>query len=87
MAIAKGTLYTRIVPQDKNRGYVMMASWSKPVNQRTCDQMTTLGAISREYVNQVTENLREHFGADEVVDTTDESLRRKLAKQFGELDK
>jgi len=79
-----GTMYARIVPADRDRGYVMMVSWSKPVVQRTCQQQRTMSAITRKSIDDALEQFRIDYGVMEVQDLTDPGLKRKLAKLFGE---
>lgn len=76
-------LYARIIPADRDRGYVVLLSWEKPVVQRTCTQMTTMGTISRAEINRVIAEAAAYYKA-QVVDVTDPGLQKKLAKLFGE---
>ena len=42
------TLYVRVVNQDKDRGYMLLAGYDGAVVQRTCLSYTTLQGITRE---------------------------------------
>ena len=80
-------MYVRIVPQDKERGYVMLVSWSKPVVQRTCEQMSTMGGIiTRKAIDNNLERFKKDYSASEVIDLTDEGLKKKFAKLFDQVD-
>ena len=78
------TLYVRVVPADKNRGYVLLAGYDSSVVQRTAIQYTTLSDPTRESLNAAIERLRASNSAKEVKDCTAPSLQKKLAKLFGE---
>ena len=79
-----GTIFVRIVPADRDRGYVMLISWEKPVVQRTCIEVTSLGAISRATIDRVMAQALANHNAAKIVNVTDSGLLKKLAKMFGE---
>lgn len=78
------TLYVRVVPQDKDRGYMLLAGFEPAVIQRTAAQYTTLGDPSRESLNAAIERMRVRYSAAEVKDVTAPSIVKKLVKLFGE---
>lgn len=78
------TLYVRVVPADKNRGYVLLAGYDSSVVQRTAIQYTTLGDPTRESLTAAIERLRASNSAKEVRDCTAPALQKKLARMFGE---
>ncbi len=78
------TLYVRIVPQDKDRGYMMLVGYDPKVVQSTAMQYFTLNAISREVVNGALQRIRTSYNASEIKDVTPVGLKKKLAKMFGE---
>ena len=41
-----GVLYSRVIPADMDRGYILLTSWSKQVVQRTCYSMSSRSAPS-----------------------------------------
>jgi len=79
-----GTLYVRIIDQDRKRGHAMVVSFERPVVQRTAIQTTTMAGISREYINKNIERFKQQYSADNVIDDTDHGMVRRLCKMFGE---
>jgi hypothetical protein len=78
------TLYVRVVPQDKDRGYAMLVGWQKPLVKRNADYESTMGGITRAMIDSYVERFRKEFYAERVEDITDESLKKRFRKQFGE---
>jgi hypothetical protein len=78
------TLFVRVVPQDKNRGYVLLAGYDAAVVQRTAIQSTTLSVPTRESLNKAIASLKASNSAAEVRDVTAPAIQKKLAKMFGE---
>jgi hypothetical protein len=79
------TIYVRVVPQDKDRGYMLLAGFDSRIVQSTCSDYTTLNVVTRETLNAAIERFRERFGAAEVKDATAPSIQNKLKKLFGEV--
>jgi len=77
-------IYVRVVPQDKDRGYMLLVGFDSKVVQSTCDQSTTLGGITRKFLDSTIERLATEYKATEVRDVTAPALQRKLQKLFGE---
>ena len=78
------TLFVRVVPQDKDRGYMLLAGFDSAVIQRTAAQYITLGAPSRASLNAAIDVLRARYNAAEVKDVTASNIAKRLAKLFGE---
>ena len=78
------TLYVRVVPQDKNRGYTVLAGYDDKVVQRTAIQSTTLSIPTRESLNAAIARLKASNSAAEVKDCTAPNIVKQLAKLFGE---
>ena len=78
------TLYVRVVPQDKDRGYMLLAGFDSGVVQSTCAQYTTLSAVSRASLDAAIAAMQARFNAAEVKDVTPVGIKRRLAKMFGE---
>lgn len=78
------TLYVRVVPQDKDRGFMLLAGYEPGVVQRTALQYTTLSTPTREALNAAIERMRASNSAAEVKDVTAPNIQKKLAKLFGE---
>jgi hypothetical protein len=79
------TLFVRVVPQDKDRGYMLLAGFEPKMVQSNCANYTTLNDISRRVLDEAIERMKQSFGAKEVKDATPDALKRKLAKMFGEV--
>jgi len=78
-------LYIRVVPQDKDRGYMLLGGFDNKIVQSTCSQYTTLSDLSRESLDEAIESMRIRYNASEVKDCTAPALQRKLKKMFGEV--
>jgi hypothetical protein len=78
------TLYVRVVPQDKDRGFMLLCGYDANVVQRTALQYTTLSTPTREALNAAIERMRTSNSAAEVKDCTAPNIAKKLAKLFGE---
>ena len=78
------TLYVRVVNQDKDRGYMLLAGYDGAVVQRTCLSYTTLQGITRESLNAAIARMKANHNAAEVKDCTAPAIQKKLAKLFGE---
>lgn len=74
-------IYSRIIPADKDRGYVMLYSWEKPVVQRTAAQVSSLSVITPESIAANRATATKRFNAT-MVDVTDPSILKKLEKLF-----
>jgi hypothetical protein len=79
------TLYVRVVPADKDRGYLLLAGYEPNIVQRTALTYMTLTAPTRESLNAAIERMRANNSAAVVKDVTDSSVAKKLAKLFGEV--
>ena len=75
------TLYIRTVPQE-NGDWQLLASWEKPVVQRTCAQLTSLTAVTEKSLAAVVESIKQRYQAADVKDVTPPAVQRQLAKQF-----
>ena len=78
------TLFVRVVPQDKDRGFMLLAGYDANVVQRTALQYTTLSDPTRDSLNAAIERIRINNSAKEVRDCTAPAIQKKLAKLFGE---
>ena len=75
-------LYYRIVLADKNRGFVMLLSWDKPVVQRTAFQMSTLGTADEKNIQRVLDEVTRFYKVAGIVDCTEETMKKRLAKLY-----
>ena len=78
------TLFVRVVNQDKDRGYMLLAGYDSGVVQRTCLSYTTLNAVTRTDLNTAIARMKANHNAAEVRDCTAPAIQKKLAKLFGE---
>lgn len=78
------TLFVRVVPQDKERGFMLLAGYDADVVQRTALQYTTLSEPTRQSLNAAVERMRVSNNAASVKDVTAPAVQKKLAKLFGE---
>jgi len=78
------TLFVRVVPADKNRGYILLAGYDSSVVQRTAIQYTTLSDVTRESLNAAIEKLRKDNSAKDIKDCTAPAIQKKLMRLFGE---
>ena len=79
------TLYVRVVPQDKDRGYMLLCGYDATVVQRTALQYTTLATPTRASLNAAIDRMRTSNSAAEVKDVTAPAIVKKLAKSTFEL--
>lgn len=80
-----GTLFYRVIPADRDRGYVLLTGWSKPLNRASSYTNSSLTAPSRVSLNALLAGIKATSGAETLVDTTDPGIVKKLAKLFGEV--
>lgn len=77
-----GTLYYRVVAQDRQRGYMLLAAFGKPVVQRNCEQITTLSAITEASLAKTIASVKELYSAGNMVDVTDANVLGQLRRLF-----
>ena len=80
------TLFVRVVPQDKDRGFMLLAGYDASVVQRTALCYTTLSDPTRASLNAAIERIRVNNSAAAVKDCTAPAIQKKLAKLFGEVE-
>ena len=79
------TLFVRVVSQDRDRGFMLLAGFDSKIVQATCSQYTTLGAVTRESLDKAIAQMKDRYSAAEIKDCTSPDVLRKLKKIFGEL--
>ena len=84
MLNASSTMYIRIVPADRDRGYMLLVSWVKPVIQKTATQITTLTVLSRDSLTAAIDAVTLSYKPREVVDVTPPGIHAQLRKLFNE---
>jgi hypothetical protein len=80
----KSTLYIRVVPQDRDRDYVLLASFDPAVVQRTAAEYSTLTSPTRASLDAAVARLQQRYSAD-IKDVTAPAIAKQLARIFGEL--
>lgn len=78
------TLFVRVVPQDKDRGFMLLAGYDASVIQRTALQYATLSNPSRASLAAAIERMRVNNSAKEVKDVTAPAIQKRLEKIFEE---
>lgn len=76
------TLFVRVVPQERGRGWMLLVSWEKPVIQRTCMQLITLSAITQAKLDEIIARVKADYRVQDVQDVTPDSVKKQLAKDF-----
>jgi len=79
------TLFYRIIPADRDRGYVLLTSWSKPVVRVSCYTNSSMSYPTRVSLNSLLAAIKATSGAETLVDVTEPGIVKKLAKLFGEV--
>lgn len=77
-------IFVRVVPADKDRGYILLTGFDNKLVIATCAQYSTLSTISRRSLDAAIERMRVEYNAAEVKDITAPAITRKLQKLFGE---
>ena len=80
----KSTLYIRVVPQDRDRDFVLLASFDPAVVQRTAAEYSTLTSPTRASLTAAVARLEQRYGA-EIKDVTTPAIAKQLARLFGEV--
>ena len=81
-----GTIFVRVVPQDRDRGYMLLVGYDAAVVQRTAIQYMTISDFSRASLDAAIARVKANYSAGEVRDVTAPGLMKKFAKMFGETE-
>lgn len=84
MLNASSTLYIRIVPCDRERGYMLLVSWVKPVIQKSSVQVISLSVLTREHLDRAIDNVRLSYAPGKLEDVTPVGIHSQLRKLFNE---
>ena len=79
-----GTLFYRVIPADRDRGYILLTGWLKPVVYASCYTNSSMSAPSRISLNAMLADIKSRSSAENLVDTTDAGVVKRLVKLFGE---
>ena len=80
----KSTLFVRIVPQDRERGYMMLVGFDSKIVQRTAANITTLSTLTRADYNRVLTKYQALYNASDIKDVTASAIAKKVQVAFGE---
>ena len=76
------TLYCRVVPQERGRGWMLLVSWEKPVIQRTCIQLTTLSGVTQESLDALKAKIQADYKIIKLDDVTPDNVMKQLQREF-----
>ena len=77
-----GKLFIRVIPQNRNRGFMLVAGFDAAVNQTTMVRYVTLQGITQQVLDKGIKEITAMLGAEEVVDVTKEDVYKKLMRLF-----
>ncbi len=77
-----GKLFIRVIPQNRNRGFMLVAGFDSAVNQTTMVRYVTLQGITQQVLDKGIKEITAMLGAKEVVDVTKDDVYKKLMKLF-----
>lgn len=80
----QSTLFIRVVPQDRDRGYMMLIGYDDKIIQRTAAQYITMNAVTRTSFNETLELVKRNYRASDIKDVTAPGILKQLRKLFGE---
>ena len=78
------TLFVRIVPADRARGFLLLLGWDAKIVQATAVQITTLAPANRADLDATIARTVKHYTHSEVRDVTAEGVKSKLRVLFDE---
>lgn len=76
------TLYCRIVPQERGRGWMLLISWEKPVIQRTCAQLITLSGVTQASLDAMKAKVQAEYRVTKLEDVTPDNVAKQLQREF-----
>lgn len=77
-----GTLYTRVVPQARNRDFVLLAGFEPDLNQKNMVRYITLAAPTSVSLFRAKNEIARMLGAEKVEDVTKPAVRKQLNRLF-----
>lgn len=76
------TLYCRVVPQERGRGWMLLVSWEKPVVQRTCAQLITLSGVTQASLDAIKAKVMADYRVIKLDDVTPVGIANQLQREF-----
>lgn len=77
-----GTLFTRVIPQARNRGFMLIAGFETALSQKTAVRWITLADITSMALHEAEQEIAKMLGAEKVEDITKGDIRKKLNRIF-----
>jgi hypothetical protein len=77
-------IYIRIIEQDMQRGYMMLAGFDSKLNRSSAARIISLTAVSRESLTKMLNEMKLFYVGAILKDATESSIARKLQRMFGE---
>lgn len=77
-----GTLFTRVIPQARNRGFMLVAGFDSTVNQKTMIRYITLADVTSMALHRAEVEIAQMLGAQRVEDVTRDDIRKRLNNIF-----
>lgn len=75
-----GTLFARIVPQARNRGFMLVAGFDSSVNQKTMFRYITLTAVTHSAIGAAFDEIAQMTGALSVQDVTRPDVHKRIQR-------
>ena len=77
-----GTLFTRVIPQARNRGFMLIAGFDAALSQKTMVRYITLADITSMALHKAEQEIAKMLGAEKTEDVTKPDVAKKLNKIF-----
>jgi len=77
-----GTLFTRVVPQHRNRGFMLIAGFERALSQKTMVRYITLADVTSMALHKAEQEISKMLGAEKTKDVTKPDVAKKLNKIF-----
>ena len=77
-----GTLFTRIIPQARNRGFMLIAGFDAALSQKTMVRYITLADVTSMALHKAEQEIAKMLGAEKTEDVTKPDVVKKLNKLF-----
>lgn len=78
------TIYIRVVPQDRDNGFMLLVGYDRAVVQRTAVQYSTISTMTRKYLDETIKRVQDQYSGAKLIDVTAPAITKRLLKIFGE---
>ena len=72
------TVFIRVIPQDKDRGYILLVGFEPSLIQRTAAQYLTLNNVTRVSFDRTIAAVKSHYQASIINDVTVSAIAKKI---------